>query len=188
MARVTDLENLKKVLFGNQLQANVTNDAVVDIVYRYLTHNATVIVNLDTEDTAAVTLCDELNTLMQSAAQPTGEDELFVKLVAGITSYNNLVSGEPAICEVSQPNLESPKRLFRIHLVGTDDVEEQDRDYSARNVSVTDVTQGVDMSSLEAKAEEIYKKIEPLIPETVKENVKDKYAQALIAAQAYYSM
>lgn len=186
MINPNEFENLKKVLFGNQVQASIINDAVVGIVYRYIYENHLPGVNLDTEDAAVVTVCSALSSLMLDATKLSYDDEIFIRLVAGDSSYNNVMSGEPAISEATQPNPESPKRLFRIHIIGVDSVSEE-TETTLPKVHLSEISGDSDTASLRSKAEQIYKMIEPVIPDTIKQNVPDKYAQALLVAKVFFT-
>ncbi len=181
-----ELENLKKVLFGNQLQASVINDAVVSVVSQYLADHSEN-VNLDTEGSTAVSLCDVLNLLLAEGGTLTRDDETFIRLVAGDTSYYNIMSGEPSICDVTQPNPESPKRFIRVHLIGADNQEAESMPASPTKLRLEDVLPASKDVSLTAQADMLYEQIAPIIPETIRSEVTDKYAQALLVAKAYYS-
>lgn len=112
---MSDEENVKKVLFGNQKQADVINDAVAEDVTAWLKELYGEGCCYS-EDGVVKTISQAL----QDACDP-GEiaNETLVKYVAGKKSLENLKNAlGPCVVNVSQPNMDSPKRKFRIHVLG----------------------------------------------------------------------
>lgn len=111
-------EHVKKVLFGRQKQANVTNEAVAFIVSRYILKYGT---KASIESEAAVTMSIKgcLEDLVNGNTSYTSQDaEDFVRLIAGEKSFNTISIIGPKLVNVWQPNPESPKVRFSVVPLG----------------------------------------------------------------------
>lgn len=183
------LANVKAVLFGNQKQANVINDAVVAIVTQFLDGNG---VDMSTQNTTA----EGIYTTLKECAEYglSKENEVFVQLVAGRNSYNVLKEGSPYIVSQNQPNADSPKYNFRIQIVGEeapdDEVESGDKEmYTGMKFEKPAASLDEVINPDDTIAEQVRKlkdAILPMCPEGVKSEVENEYAQALYCAQAYF--
>lgn len=190
MIAAEELANVKAVLFGNQKQANVINDAVVSIVAQYLD---SVGQDMQTEELVITGIQDNLRLIAERGVRK--EEEVFVQLVAGHKSYCILKEGSPCVVSVNQPNTESPKHNFRILVLGEEDVEEgvesKDMDFEAgkhfeKPAAAPDEVFDPD-DSIAEQTRKLKDAIIPMCPPSVKEELADEYAQALYCAQAYFS-
>lgn len=183
---LTSIECIKKALFGYQQQADSVNNAIANIVYYYLTKvnpNSSIQFVDD-----AVTQIENALIQLQSkdAGSITTDDVYFIKLVTGIKSYYNLVSGEPVVIRVKQSNPESPKRRFSINIFGTEadtaDTEVSTSLTSPISEKTTDsLPDSVkDKSFWLKRADAAYEKVCHCIPQTLQQSGLDKYTQALV--------
>ena len=180
--------NVKRVIFGLQKQANVTNEAVVKIVARGLSE-AVGSSCLNTEESVVEGIRGYLQSLVDTYGTP---DDTLVMLVAGEASLANLKAVGPKTVYVNQPNEESPKHIFRINMLGDSEVDMSAEEGEVSAVptvkpSVTpDEVYDVD-DDFYTRARKIKAAILPIIPEAVKENIPDNdWAQALCCAEYYY--
>lgn len=179
--------NVKHVLFGNQKQANVTNEAVVKIVARGISEVKGAN-SLNSESSFVEACRDYLQMVIE--AKTTGTDTL-IMLLAGEKSLANLNDIGPKQVYVNQPNPESPKHVFRILMLG----QEAEVDMSAED-NVIPVSSGASVSTscpyerdddIPTKARKIKDAILPLVPDIVKKELAgNEYAQALYEAEYYY--
>ena len=181
---------VKKVLFGNQKQANVTNEAVVKIVARGIAEVKTVSV-LDSEESFA-TACKEY--LQGCIDKTVPVNETLVMLLAGEASLANINSDGPRVVSVDQPNPESPKVLFRVHMLGEEATVDMSAESGEVNTAYAPVTTHVSTEcaydrddDLATRARKIKDAILPLCPAAVVAEIPDnEYAQALCYAEYYY--
>lgn len=188
---MTDRElEVKKLLFGNQKQANVINDAVATIVCRTF-------YNLPPEDRAG----NDLNEQMYAAIQATvsfitsGEKvspdgRTFIMLTCGADALALLSSGTPYIVNMWQPSIESPKWNFRIAPLGVNEqVEEESHDESApvgKPLVGPDEVYS-DNDSLAQRVEKIKNAIVPMAPQSAMAELgNDEYKVALCYAEYFY--
>lgn len=185
------VQNVKHVLFGNQKQANVINEAVVKLVARGLCEVSTSSA-CDSEESVIKAITEYFQTLVDNQTQ--GNPTL-IMLMGGEQSLANLREVGPKVVIAEQPNPESPKYIFRIRMLGVDD---GDVDMSAES-SETTGSEFPAMNTPEVecpyeptddfptRARKIKDAILPLIPDGVKMEIpNDEYAQALCCAEYYY--
>lgn len=183
--------NVKHVLFGNQKQANITNEAVVKLVARGIL-NAKPDCTLGTESEVSLAIQGILEGWVQQnykAEDPM--DEVFIMLVAGEVSLANLKEDAPKYVNVYQPNPESPKYNFRVCKLGEEDPE---IDMSATlgdgvSSASTGGTSGIDVENnrqdIVAYTEELKNRIISVAPESVKAEFGNDYAAALYLYPSY---
>lgn len=92
-------ESVKKVLFGNQKQANVQNEVVVNII-----GDALRIPEGASESGVHNCIINYLNSMQK--------DDTVVRLLVGEPSFKVISSGQPYEIKSDRPNDESPKRIF----------------------------------------------------------------------------
>lgn len=182
--------NVKKVIFGNQKQANVTNEAVVKIIARGISekHSADV---LDSEE-SFVDACK--NYLQSCIDNPTYGDDTLIMLLAGEVSLANIKADGPRVVHVNQPNPESPKFTFRVGMLGEDVGIDMDANSGDNVVSEVKQSRKVNIDcpydkddDYLTRARKIKDAILPLCPASVKTEIpNDEYAQALCFAEYYY--
>lgn len=192
MIKVNDefLENVKHVLFGLQKQANVINDAVVSIVASELIaaygHEAVV---------SEESVVDGIRTYLEHAITSGIDsiDEQVAKLIAGTQSVANLKMEAPRIVSCEPISDTSPKRAFRVYILGDKpDVEITAEEGSGAinatarpKVSPDEVTDPND--DFYTRACKLRDAIMPLVSEGVKAEIPDnEFAQALCCAEYYY--
>lgn len=189
-------DNVKHVLFGNQKQANVINEAVVKIVARGLLEISSSTA-CDSEDAVVTTLTNYFQTLIDNNQMG---NETLVLLTAGEQSLENLRNVGPKVVNVEQPNPESPKFNFRVYMLG--EVPDIDR-------TVTTTTEQPEIKPLRetgnapyvysednplydptddfpTRVKKITDAILPLVPDAVKRELSDPTAQALCCAEYFY--
>lgn len=186
--KMTERElDIKKLLFGNQKQANAINDSVVKIVSEYFyTHESELTVDGD--------LATKMYTMIQNiTAGERTEDysqDLFLQLVCGPESFATWESGVPFIVTADQPSTESPKYNFRIYPLGAEVPEEKEEDTSlhiaAKPLVGPDEVYD-DKDDFPTRARKIKDAILPMVPESVKKEIDNEYAQALCCAEYFYS-
>lgn len=182
--------NVKKVIFGNQKQANVTNEAVVKIIARGIAEEYSTDV-LNSEE-SFVDACK--NYLQSCIDNPASGDDTLVMLLAGEVSLANVKAEGPRVVHVNQPNPESPKFTFRVGILGED--VDVDMSTESGESSVSDSKEsgrvGVECpydkdDDYPTRARKIKDAILPLCPAAVKTEIpNDEYAQALCFAEYYY--
>ena len=183
------VDNVKHVLFGNQRQSDVINEAVVKIVARGLLEVGSVS-SLDSEDNVVMTIRDYLQNLVDN--NQFGNETL-VMLVSGEQSLANLKSVGPKVVTYDQPNPDSPKYAFRVIMLG----QSENIDMSAMVSAYRQATNVVKADSNDdcpyeqdddfpTRARKIKDAILPLVPNAVKSEIQDEYAQALCCAEYYY--
>lgn len=176
---------VKKLLFGNQKQANVINDSVATIVGSYLDEHATAVPGAELYQ-----IVYDLITELSKESSLSSDAELFIKLVCGEPSYNILCSGVPFIVTCDQPSTESPKYNFRITPLGEEAPSEPEASdalaISSKPTVGPDEVYNEDDSFAE-RARKIKDAILPMVPAGVKSEIPDnEYAQALCCAEYYY--
>jgi len=190
MISAENLQNVKAILFGNQKQANVINDAVVAIVAQFLDGKGA---DMSTQNVTAESIYMTLKECAETGLSK--ENETFIQLVAGRKSYAVLKEGVPFIVSQNQPNVDSPKYNFRILEVGTEDVEDEvengEKEMYAgmrfeRPAASPDEVINPD-DTIAEQTRKLKDAILPMCPEAVKTEIPDEYAQALYCAQAYFS-
>lgn len=182
-----EFDSVKKVLFGNQVQSSVMNDAIATIVLNYI--KATRNIAVSNCDEAVTVLSDIITELINRSSYKV-DDEYFLRLVLGNTGYNNVISGDPVVLNVNRMSPESPKHTFRVSLFG---VDADDREVSIDTILKDEVM--VELDS-DADSEEtnpyvriangICEEVAPYVPDALKQNVSDKYIRALITAKHLY--
>lgn len=179
---VEEYNALKHVLFGNQKQANVINDAVVGIVGEKLKG---LNYSWDSEDAIINVIKDMLNNAINA---PGAADEELVKLVAGDMSCNNLHADDVMVLTVDQPNPESPKHNFRIMIFGSSEqILQPDTNETIGIHMVPATTEPVATDDdYPARVREIKSKLLPLVPTAVKNALSDETEQCLCIAEYYY--
>lgn len=180
---VEEYDALKHVLFGNQKQANVINDAVVGIVGGKLKELGN---SWDTEDAAIEVIKNILNDAINA---PSTVDEDLVKLIAGEMSCNNLHADDVMVLTVEQPNPESPKHNFRIIIFGSEEqIRQPDTTETAGIHMVPDVPTSSEPKDDDyvARVKEIKDKLLPLVPTAIKKVLIDETEQCLCIAEYYY--
>lgn len=196
MARITfdfteqELGYVKDVLFGLQKQSDATNDAVVLYVASQLKAHK------DQPFTSDAQVEELIKDYLQLCADNimVEDDELFVALVAGKTSLANAKEYKPHYISVEPISDTSPKRKFRVKLMGEEDAIE-DNSYSTDIQSVIErpvvgADSGIDPNAdFATRARQIKDAILPLVPDGVKTEIPDnEYAQALCCAEYYYNL
>lgn len=182
--------NVKRVIFGLQKQANVTNEAVVKLIARGISRLYGDSV-LDTEEGVVSSIQEYLQGCVDKGF---AEDETLIMLIAGEKSLAILNEIGPKTVYVDQPSIESPKHIFRINRLGETDV---DVDMSAEAGSMYSVTPSAptvtpdEVYSVDddfyTRARKIKAAILPTIPDAVKENIPDnEWAQTLCCAEYFY--
>lgn len=175
---------LKKLLFGNQKQANVINDSVVMIASEYFYAHTT-----DTQDMSGAMY--KLLQEITGADYATEAAELFVKLVCGVNSFNTWKAGVPFIITADQPSTESPKYNFRITPLGEEvvpETEPEDKLQITGKPLVAPDEVYDERDDFPTRARKIKEAILPLVPASVKAELPDnEYAQALCCAEYYYN-
>ena len=181
--------NVKRVIFGLQKQANVTNEAVVKIVARGLVDVAGASV-LDSEESVVEAIRNYLQELVNTNGTM---DDTLVMLVAGEKSLANLKELGPKTVYVNQPNEESPKHIFRINMLGESDIDmsAEEGDYQTPVVTSRPSITPDEVYSMDddfyTRARKIKSAILPMVPDAVKENIPDNdWAQALCCAEYFY--
>lgn len=185
------LSNMKRVLFGNQKQANVINDSVA----LYITRNALELgaleaTSLYSEQTIVSSLSSYLEGLTIDSYSSNVNDD-FILMLCGKQSLANLSSIGPKYCSVEQPNPESPKHNFRILMLG----ETPDLDTSADVETPHIERPKVDMKTVYneqddfmTRATKIKDAILPLVPDAVKTEIpNNEWAQALCCSEYFYN-
>ena len=180
------LDNVKHVLFGNQKQANVINDAVVGIVAEGLleiTHSAA----LDTESNVVEAIKGYLQAKIDGGP---GSDTL-VKLVAGEQSFANLSAVGPKTVYAEPISPESPKYNFRIVMLGDqpgiDHEAEARAEQPVLNTSIPYEPGFVpDDVSYTAQADYLKNAILPLLPPLIMQELQDEWKAALVGSQYYF--
>lgn len=182
--------NVKRVIFGNQKQANVTNEAVVKIIASGIAsvkHSS--VLNSEIE---FVDACEEY---LNDCVKGRTPDDTLVMLLAGEQSLANVKADGPRVVKVSQPNPESPKYIFRVCMLGEDadvDMSATEGEIETSSISLSSSKVSTDCpyerdDDLATRARKIKDAILPLCPDTVKKEIpNDEYAQALCYAEYYY--
>lgn len=178
---------IKKLLFGNQKQANAINDAVVSIVTDLFEKNAT---PREPGVEPYQAMYNFISELTATGHTLSDDESLFIQLVCGKASYETLKSGVPFIVTCDQPSTESPKYNFRITTLGEEAEEEPDPSTSmhvANKPTVGPDEVYSDDDDFATRARKIKDAILPMVPTGVKAEIPDnEYAQALCCAEYYY--
>lgn len=194
------LENVKHVLFGNQKQANVINDSVTYMVAGMLAE-LTSAEFLTSEEAVTMSIHSYLEDAARGAIRP---NETFVLLTAGKQSLECLQMEGEKQADVTCPNPESPKHLFRIHMVGEDpdtgilDLPEQNMGTVTDQFKISegtgrphvedrDITWNKDETAAQ-RVERLTKMLAPLCPTAVAGELGgDEKSMAIYAAEYYYA-
>ncbi len=187
------LDNVKHVLFGNQKQANVINDAVAQIVAEGVAE-LTDVGSLDSEDFFIGAVYDLLTNVVNGTARMP---EKLMALICGYESVKFYNESGPKIVTKDIPNPESPKVLFRIYPLGANDASTENKKVVAGE-SGTEITHTVKEMPPEVKVtrdENAYEhvqvlisKLAPLCPSApARELGGDKILCALYASEYYFS-
>lgn len=187
---------VKHVLFGNQRQSNVTNEAVVKLVAREIVlYNPDCHLKYPTTTALAIKgLLEEWVSTQYGATRDL--DEVFVMLVAGEESLAALRADGPKVVSVTQPSPDSPKYNFRIQMLG----DAPDVDMSAtvgeapaveNPVSSSGYTMenhDVDPDDIVTQTAILKDKILQVAPPAVLSEFNDDYAAALYMYPTYTKM
>lgn len=180
---------MKKLLFGNQKQANVINDAVVTFADAFFRDT------LDPKyDTDEFEMYQKMYQLLKEVTdfgpKHTRDADLFVMFVCGVESYNIWLSKLPFVLTAEKPSTESPKYNFRISYLGQEaqvEPEEVESLKPAAKPAVGPDEVYSDDDTYTERARKIKEAIIPMVPDAVREELKDnEYAQALCCAEYYY--
>lgn len=182
MPSTEQLTNVKKVLFGNQKQANAINDAVVLLVAEELIQNP---VSMDTEEYVISGIKQVIEEMAEYGLNET--NRMFLLLVTGPNSVHVLEEHVPYRIDVNQPSDQSPKRTFRIVPMGyvAPEVKVNEVSVAAKPAATLDEVYDPTDSFAE-QARKLKDAILPTVPGGIKDEVSDEYAQALLCAQAYF--
>ena len=178
-------ENLKRVLFGKQKQANAINDAVVNIVETGLVKLGYMCLE---EEHCAQVLEDALGKIVGGKVTMDESLKVFVSLVAGDYAIEMLESCEPVTVSVIQPSSESPKRIFRIVSAMNAIAEYDETTYKEieETKPATVVSTKIENETFADQAIRMRDRILPTVPAAVKTEIPDnEWAQALCCAEAY---
>ena len=187
MINAEQLANVKAVLFGNQKQANVINEAVVQIVAEYLDAESC---SMEDEESVVHQIYDVLQLYTKNGVDR--DDYTFVLLVTGPKSLQVLQDGVPYVITYDQPSIESPKHNFRITALG----EEPEVEVSSSLPSVhatqfdkpaASPEEVIDpQDTIAEQTRKLKDAILPMVPESYKAEITDEYAQALSVAKDYF--
>lgn len=177
--------NVKHVIFGNQKQANVTNEAVVKLIAREIVKEEPSC-QMSTEVDVMTAIQHILERWIQNGYDAVETDEeTFVALVAGEVSLSILRSDGPKYVNVSQPSPDSPKYNFRIYRLGEGEPEvDMSAEMSSSRPTYTMASgSGIDVENnrqdIVAWTEELKNKIISVAPESVVHEFNNDYAAAL---------
>lgn len=178
------LLNVRHVVFGNQKQASVQIEAVVQMIAIGITEASNEHA-CDSEESFAQACADYLQTLIDN--NQSGNIEL-VCLLAGVKSLEVLNTPGPKVLKVDQPNPESPKYTFRVYPLGQ---VPESMDVTA-NVSTGMFYQTGATDNSEYTTEDMMQyaiaikdNLLKICPDAIKKELSDnEWAQALVAAHA----
>lgn len=180
------LKSVKECLFGLQKQANAINDGVVVAVCKELMKNG--YTSFNSSDEVQEALHELLNKVLAADAMV---DETVMMLICGPQSVANLKATGPKTLYIDKPSTESPKWIFRINMLGDDAVVEHEGEVGSQPIPVQkpavspdEVTSPND--DFQTRADKIRDAIMPMVPDAVKTEVSDTYAQALCCAEYFY--
>lgn len=180
------LKSVKECLFGLQKQANAINDGVVVAVCKELMRHG--YASFNDADEVQEALHELLNKVLASDATV---DETVMMLICGPQSVANLQATGPKTLYIDKPSTESPKWIFRINMLGEDAVVEHEGEVGSQPIPVQkpavspdEVTSPND--DFQTRADKIRDAIMPMVPDAVKTEVSDPYAQALCCAEYFY--
>lgn len=182
MANLTEneLDNVKRVLFGLQKQANVINQTVVSIVAKELV-SAFGEQAVQTEEN----VINSIKEFLQHAIDTSNYNEIPLLLMAGEVSKANLDEGGPLIVVVDQPNPESPKHTFRIGKLGEENAE-VNHEVDAGTSHYGTINNDVDPDDIVTQTEVLKNKILAVAPESVVVEFNgNDYAAALYLYPSY---
>lgn len=187
----TTLDNFKKVLYGNQKQANVINESVALYLAKYLSEHGVDFGGDVSEEELVKRISDTMQKCVNHEVQLP--DDL-VMLLCGEVSLRFLKSGGPCVLKVDQPNIESPKHTFRIWKLG----EVPEAVHTATvgvpaptpaPVASAEADKPIEEGSLMKRAIEEKDKILVHVPSSAKLEIPDnEWALALCYAEYYYNM
>lgn len=188
----TQFDNLKHVLFGLQKQANVINEAVIIICADGLAEQYGDDI-FNSEDAIVESIGKYLNNVMSLGPdhiRGSKDDIMLIRLLSGEQSFVNLLVDGPKYVHIEQPNPDSPKRNFRILMLG--EVPEKDRDVVVNKTDTNTAKFNPDekpydeSDDFQTRVDKLRNAILPMVPAAVKAEVPDEYAQALCCAEYYY--
>lgn len=183
------LDNIKQIIFGQQKQANVINDAVVKIIARELADKAGKD-DLFTIDDVEFAIMEYL----KGAVGGNAYDDTAMMLIVGEQSLANLKSDELVTVTAETASDTSTKVNFRIRpLSGADadvdstgvrgDAQAKSYDKSA----ATAMRERDPNATFQNTVDDLRDKLLPMVPDAVKAEVSDPYAQALYALYAMHA-
>lgn len=182
------LDNIKQLIFGQQKQANVINDAVVKIIARELAEKEGKDDFFTIDDVEFA-----ITEYLKGAVAGNAYDETAMMLIVGEQSLANLKSGDLVSVSAETASETSTKVNFRIRPLSGED-EAVDVSGVRGNTGTVDKPHAVTLSELppnatfQTEVDALRDKLLPLVPDAVKAEVADPYAQALFAAKSYYNM
>lgn len=183
------LDNIKQIIFGQQKQANVINDAVVKIIARELADKAGKD-DLFTIDDVEFAIMEYL----KGAVGGNTYDDTAMMLIVGEQSLANLRSDELVTVTAETASDTSTKVNFRIRpLSGAEaDVDSTgvrgDAQATSYNKPAATTMQERDPNAtFQNTVDDLRDKLLPMVPDAVKAEVSDPYAQALYALYAMHA-
>ena len=194
------LENVKGVIFGQQKQAGVQNDAVVKLIARELSEKMGVS-EISSIDEAHAHIMAYLNGAVNKAVNYNGD---VLMLIAGEQSLSNLESGELVTVTESEASESSTKHYYRILLDGQEpDIDNtgslgsvpsmdfKSEEMPSNHIPERERGEGFKRldpnASFATQAAQLLDAIRPLVPDAVKSEIpNNEYAQALVCAEQYF--
>ncbi len=185
------LSNIKALLFGQQKQASVINDAVVKLVARELSSTFGIDDTLDIDD-AHAKIMSYLFACVNGGVTYT-DDTLM--LIVGEVGLANLKSGEDVVVSESDASETSTKKYYRINVKGADAAVDNTGELGTGSlrggstapeaVTPTNVDRNADFWT---QAQQLKAAIQPLVSDAVKAEIpNDEFAQCLVCAEQYFN-
>lgn len=187
MSTVSNNDDLKRVLFGLQKQANAINDGVVEIVAMVLDKLGA---DRSSEEACVNSIKETLEKILRS--EVSREDVLikvFVILTAGVCSWDVLDECVPATVLVNRPSQDSPKFIFRVTNISESMslFDEQTEIEIKQSQPPTVETTMLPSETFAGQAKRALDSILPCVPNAVKQEIPGNvWAQALCCAEAFY--
>lgn len=182
------LKAIKECLFGLQKQANVINDAVVVLVAKELANSG--YTSFNTSEEVKDVIEKYLQSIITDANVSVNKD--FLMLIVGPQGVANIEAVGPKMVYVDKPSVESPKWIFRIHMLGEDAAVEHEAHEGEAAIHVSKPAVSPDevyspSDDFYTRACKIKDAILPMVPDAVKAEIKDnEFAQALCCAEYFY--
>lgn len=185
------LDNIKALLFGQQKQASVINDAVVKMVARELSSVLGVSDTVDVDD-AHAKIMSYLFACVNSSA-PYTDDVLM--LIVGEQGLANLKSGEEVTVTEDDASETSTKKYYRIEVKGQNAAVDNSGDLGYKvkqqnalpNGGVANYGGRDRNADFWTQAQQLRGAIQPLVPDAVKQEIPDNvFAQCLVCAEQYF--